>query len=294
MVKVISYAKKKKKVAKRRPVKKRGRTKKATSVIDRIGPIGFNEDDGFSINLYGKSASGKTTLWGTFPSPILAIVCSGGKKPGELRSLDTPANRKRIDQVVLRESDELKKLIEHQEETSHYKTIVLDHGTGLQDFVLKEILGLDELPAQKSWGLASREQYGQCTMQTKEYFRALLSLTCYRVIVAQEREFNTDGDESILEPYVSSALTPSLVGWLNPACDYIAETFIRQRMVEKTMTIKRKKIKRKVKGEGVDYCLRVGPHAVYTTKFRLPKGTPLPEVIVDPDYDKIMKLVQGG
>jgi hypothetical protein len=49
----------------------------------------------------------------------------------------------------------------------------------------------------------------------------------------------------------------------------------------------------RVKTREVEYCLRTGPHPVYCTKFRLPKGNPLPESIVDPDYDKIMTIIRG-
>lgn len=267
--------------------------RKTGSVLDRISPIGFDDDQGIKMNLYGRSGTGKTTLWATFPGPILAIVCSGGKQPGELRSIDTPAYRKKIKSVALRQSSELSELIGYVADQS-VPTVVLDHATGLQDLVLKEILGLDELPPQLSWGLATQQQYGQLAIKMKELLRSLLSLPGNVVIIAQEREFNTDGDGELLMPYVASALTPSVVGWLNPACDYIAQTFLRQKVEEREAKIAGKIVKTKQKTRQVEYCLRVGPDSVFTTKFRLPKGSQLPEVIVDPDYDKILQLIQQG
>jgi hypothetical protein len=87
------------------------------------------------------------------------------------------------------------------------------------------------------------------------------------------------------------------VGWLNPACDYICQMFIRERTGKKKVKVKvgdkEKEIEQIVKLGGVDYCLRTAPDAVYTTKFRLPKGHALPECIVDPDYDKLVKLIGG-
>lgn len=265
------------------------------SVIDRIAPIGFSEDDGIKMVLYGQSKTGKTTLWATFPKPILAIISSGLKKPGEARSINTPEYRKTIKQVVLQESTEVAQLVNYHAGGAGYKTVVLDHATGLQDLILKEILGLDELPTQKAWGLATQQQYGQCSLQTKEILRALLGLDCNVVIVAQEREFNTEGNVSdILMPFVGAALTPSVTGWLNPAVDYIVQTFKRQKMVETKTKVGDKEVTTRSKGVGVDYCLRVGPDAVYTTGFRVPKGTPLPDVIVNADFPKLYKLIQGG
>jgi hypothetical protein len=76
----------------------------------------------------------------------------------------------------------------------NFATVVLDHVTGLQDMVLKEILGLDEIPVQKSWGLATQQQYGTCILRCKELLSALLSVQANVILVAQEKDFNTDSE----------------------------------------------------------------------------------------------------
>lgn len=279
------------KVSKQSAKRKRTSVK---SVIDRIEPIGF-DSDGIKISLYGRSGSGKTTLWSTFPKPILAVIVSGGAKSGELRSIGKE-HRKGIKQIKLKSSDELGEVVEYAQDNG-IATLVLDHATGLQDMILKELLGIEELPVQKSWGMASRQEYGQCAMQMKERLRSLIDLDCNVVIIAQEREFNTDnegGEDSLLMPYVSSALTPSVVGWLNPACDYICQTFIRGKTVTKKTKIGKKVVTRQVRVRGVDYCLRTAPDPVFVTKFRLPKGVKLPDVIVDPGFDKLNNLINQG
>jgi hypothetical protein len=243
--------------------------------------------------LYGQSGSGKTTLWATFPGPILALICSGGNKPGELRSINTAEYRKKINPKIVKSSDQLKELLATANE---YSTVVLDHVSGLQDLTLKEILGLDELPAQKSWGLATQAQYGQSTMQCKEYLRAMLNLEGNVVIIGQERinGGKDDGlEESIMHPTVGVAVTPSLAGWLNPACDYIVQAFVRPKMVNDTIDVNGKKIPTRKRGKGVEYCVRTEKHDTFVTKFRVPKGSKLPDVIVDPTYDKILKAING-
>lgn len=273
-------------------------SKKTGSVLDRIGPIGF-EEEGLKMLLYGRSGTGKTTLWATFPKPILAVLCSGGDKPGELRSVDTAENRKTIRQVTLNHSAELIEIVDHVKSSGEYATVVLDHASGLQDKILAELLDMDELPAQKSWGLATQQTYGQCTLQCKEVLRKLLGIEANVVIIAQERNFGEESNSDLIMPTVGAGITPSLAGWLNTAVDYICQTFLRQKEVEKKSTIgvgksaKVQIVKEKI--AGVDYCLRTAPHPVFTTKFRQPRGsTPLPEVIVDPDYGKILGLVKGG
>lgn len=248
--------------------------------------------DHVRILMYGQSGTGKTTLWATFPDPILAIVCSGGNKPGELRSVDTPENRKRINPQVAGTVARLKELID-EAKTGKYATVVLDHASGMQDMDLKEELGIDEIPVQKSWGLASQRIYGTVAQHCKEYFRALLGLPCNVVIVAQERTFNDESGSEIITPTVGAALIPSLTGWLNPACDYVVQAFKRARMIRKKVEIAGKVVEQLERGKGVEYCLRCEPHDVYQTKFRLPRGKTLPDVIVDPSYAKIKQVIQG-
>jgi hypothetical protein len=283
------------KIAKQTAKPTRKKTVRKKGVIERIQPIGFDDDEGIKINIYGKSGTGKTTLWSSFPAPILAIICSGGSRPGELRSINTAENRKRIKAVTIQESSEIAEIVEHQKETEEFKTVVLDHASGLQDLKLKEILGIEELPAQLEWGTASQQNWGQCALQTKETLRALLSLNCNVVILAQERAFNTDEDsDSLIMPYVGSALTPSITGWLNPACDYIVQTFIRNKVITKTRKVGKKEVTTTSRGKGVEYCLRVGPDEVFTTKFRVPKERKINEdIIVDPNFEKINRLIKG-
>jgi len=268
---------------------------KSQSVIDRIAPINFGENDGIKLNLYGRSGTGKTTLWATFPKPILAVLASESKTSGELRSINTSEYRKTIKQVVLEDCDEIEEICAHVKE-ANYATLVLDHATGLQHKVLAEVLGIDKVPEQLTWGLATQSQYGQVGVRMKTYLRALLDVEINVVIVAQQREFLTEGDEGaseILAPYVASALSPSTCAWLNSSCDYIAQTYIREETLEKKIKMGKKTRIRKVRTGSVQFCLRAAPHAVYTTKFRRPKGGTYPDVIVDPDYDKIMQVVKG-
>lgn len=274
----------------------RPKPRKTGSVVDRIQPIG-SEERGRRFLIYGRSGTGKTTLWATFPGPILMIICSGGAKPGEEQSIDTPEYRKKISRVVLSSVSEMSELVDHVRETGKYGTVVLDHGSGFQDMTLKEILGLDELPAQKGWGMATQQQYGQSSLQCKESFRALMNLDTNVVIVAQERQFgegdSSGGDDSVIQPTVGAAMSPSVVGWLNPACDCVVRTFIRPKMVEKPSKVNKGKMIKGRDGSKMEFCLLTGVSDLYHTKFRVPKGHHLPEVIVDPTYDKILRVIKG-
>ena len=176
---------------------------------------------------------------------------------------------------------------------SKYKSFLVDTASSLQDMVLKEVLGLEQLPAQRSWGMASQQQWGQVALKTKEYLRAFLTLPGNVIVNAQEREFKASEDNEIVVPNVGSALSPSVTGWLNPACDYIGQTFIREETIIKKTTVGTKVMSTTVKTGKMQYCFRVGPSDIFTTKFRLPRGTELPEFIVNPTYESIVKLISG-
>ena len=260
-------------------------------VLDRLAS-GWSTTDYLKMLLYGSSGTGKTTLWATFPGPILVLLCSGGNKPGELKSVDTPEYRKKIRPVVIPSIADMKEVLR---EASGYATVVLDHASGFQDLTLREILGLEELPAQKSWGMATQQQYGASSLMCKDVFRTMLNLDCNVVIVAQERTFGEEGASEIISPTIGAALTPSVTGWLGPACDYVVQTFKRPRMERMVNKIGGKEVVTYKRGKGVEYCLRTEDHDVYQNKFRRPDGKTraMPECIVDPSYDKILKLIKG-
>jgi hypothetical protein len=269
-------------------------------VLDRIVPMGFDDDDGIKVLVYGRSGTGKTSLWATFPGPILSIICSGGDKPGELRSVDTPANREKIHKVVLSHSNEMSTLAQYMAhpEASGFKTVVIDHLSALQDKMLAELLGIEKVPEQKSWGLASQQTWGQLAAAIKEYMRAFLSLPINVVMVAQERVFSAkEGSETyaedVIKPFVGPNLSPMTAQWLCPAVDNIVQTFIRQRTTVTKMQVGKNQVDRieAVKGQ-VDYCLRIGPHEAFWTKVRSP-GRNLPPEIIDPDYDKLSEIIRG-
>lgn len=272
------------------PVKKAA---KGSSIVDRIAPIDFTDNYGIKINVYGRSGTGKTHFWGSFPKPILVMLNSGGRKPGELRTLNTKYFRdpKVLRQAVVHNMKDHDDMLNYLHGKNDFASVVYDHASGLQNLALQEVMGIAEIPTQLHWGFASRDQYSQAALATKEVLRGLLNLDCNVVIVAQERAFDPSQDSDVMMPYVGSALMPSVTGWLNPTVDYIGQTFIRQKTVEQNIKIGNVNQKQKVAVPGqVEFCLRTGPDPVFTTKFRLPDRSP-PDVIVDPNFTKIDELI---
>lgn len=250
------------------------------------------------VSMYGKSGTGKTTLASTFPGKILWLLCSGGKGTNELASVPKEA-RDKVVPYTLAECDEIIEIC-RDDSIDQFSTIVLDHTDGLQNMRLAEILGLDEPILQNEWGLATMQQYGERSLNLKTYFRAMLDLRKHNVIfISQEKMVENDSEDELdaeldIVPSIGPALSPSVLSWFNPAVDYTVRTFIKPKTKKRKIKVGGKVVIReeKVKGE-YEYCLMTGPHSVYTTKFRVPRGTNKPLFLIDPNYDKLVKLIQG-
>lgn len=279
--------------------------------VKRVGVVGFKIEEEGSGSYYGFTLSGdgrfvlgdftvthNTTFWSTFPAPILAVICSGSVTSGELRSVDTPENRKRIKSVYLERSEEITEIANGAVQHG-FKTVVLDHVSGLSDLLFKELLGLAEIPAQKQFlGKKSQEIYGKLAQEGKELLADLLNLTCNVVIIGQERVFGgkEEGlDPEVVKPSIGVATTPALASWLAPTCDYVIQTFKRPRTKVSMVSVLEGQPPQEVveRVKGIDYCLRCEPHDIYQTKFRMPKGRTPPDVIVDPDYSKLIAAIRG-
>lgn len=135
-----------------------------------------------------------------------------------------------------------------------------------------------EVMSQRLWGVVS----GLMKTWLLNY-RDLIEEGINVAFLAHDRvsKGDSDEDEDTLDPQVGPRLMPSVAGTINGAVKVIGNTFVRE-----------------VFGEGgersVEYCMRLGPHAYYTTKIRNPLGTVVPESIVNPTYESIMKLMAEG
>ena len=226
-------------------------------------PSAWDLTDKLNVLLFGDSGTGKTSLWATFPGPILALICSGLSRPGELRSINTPEYRKKIHPVLIPSSTQY-----HQEldKAGDYATVVLDHALGLSDMVLSyDICGLTEMLKAKyrqagkgeSWSVVSQQQYGQLAIElTTLHLARLLDSPGNVVIVAHERIFKgreeAGSSSDIIKPKVGAALTPNVAGWLHKACDYTMQTFIRPKMMKESGEVAGQVMETTVRGEGVE------------------------------------------
>lgn len=267
----------------RAAVKKRSAAKKKAvakpSIVSRIQPVQDLETN-LVMLVYGRSGTGKTAFGATFPKPILFI---------DTNERGTETVKQEEDVYVVRiedwaELDELYWALVNNEVDTDYASIVIDQVTNLQDMGMAEVLrrsrkGKDETFSQRNWGQLSG-MLKQCISDWRE-----LADRFNILFIAHERidEPGDDEDEAI-EPSIGARVMPSVGSFLDGAVDAIGSTYIRERWETED----------KEEVRHVDYCMRLGPHAFYSTKIRRPVSAgPIPEYIVNATYDKIQALIAG-
>mgnify|MGYP000685769143 CR=1 FL=1 len=269
----------------------------ARTMLDQLTTVKEHDSGGLHMSLYGRGKTGKTRLISTFPKPIAILGAEDGTKSIQnvdgvyfVRVVLNKPKQKGVKYILI---DELQQFVEEVRD-SDFKTVAVDTASHLQDLYLAQILGLDKIPEQKDWGMATIKEYGELGLKMKTVLWEILGLKQNVVITAHEKNFNEGNESDSLLPSIGSALGSSTSAWLNGAVDYVCQTFIR----EETKTVKKKGLKGKVivkkeKTGRCEYCLRTGPSPIYITGFRLPPESILPDVIVNPTYRKIMDVIEG-
>ena len=258
------------------------RGSKKSTFVEGIEAIS-KPTEGIKIGFYGKTATGKTTLFSTFPKPSLLIRAEKGTRSiYNVKGVFTTP--------LMKDANQLLQVIEYAK-GKKFATVCLDTVTSYQDLVLRGIIQRD-IPEQLGFAEVGRDEWGECALTMKERLREFLELSDIGVnvvVLGQERNFTEEESSDVLLPTVSFRVTPSIADWLNPELDYICQTFKKQ-VREKVVTMKgKKKLVKYV--EKIGYCLRTGPHPIYVTKFRVPRGNEIPEFLVSPSYEDLVKII---
>lgn len=259
---------------------------------------------GLKVSLYGQPKTGKTRLMCTFPKPLVILGSEDGTASiqnvegvtflrviGNMQPVPLDDRGQEITNYLrLQELGDWVKEVR----ASSVASIGVDTASILSDIVLADVMGIVEVPQQKSWGFATREQYGAQSLQMRTVLSEILGTGRNVICTAHEKNFNDEGGgDDVMAPVIGSSLSQKLCAWLNGAVDYVCQTF--KRPETKARIVKTAGVEKEVmmKTGGAEYCLRVGPHPIFMTGFRLPAGFELPDVIINPTYQKILDVIEG-
>ena len=269
----------------------KSRTQQKTNKEPKVRKPGTRKG-GRAFAFYGRAGTGKTTLTGTFPGKTLLIDMND-------RGDDSVSdNAKNIDVVDVTSTDELDDIYwliaPGGKWEGKYDNVAIDTVTQLQQIIVSEVVGSKAAKKGKragDWGSMTKQDWGAVAGEMKDIITNFRDLEMNVIFLAQDRAVNTgeEDEDSGLDPEIGPRLSPSVNKHLCAAVHVIGNTFIRTRIIKKEVAGKKKPVEK----EKIEYCLRVGPNSVYTTKVRKARGIVLPELIVDPTYEEIMEIIEG-
>ncbi len=232
-----------------------------------------------SALFYGRSGTGKTTLASSFPKPALLLDIRE-------KGTDSVFDVEDLDVLSVTSWEDVEDVYWMLKKEGHYKTVIIDQVSAMQDLCQRAILEEEEKDKM------SLRLFGELSGRMKTWllnYRDLVDEDIHVVFLAHDRTFgndDSDDDDQAIDPNVGPRLMPSIATTLSGAVKVIGCTFIQE-------VVGPKDIKTKTRSREVNYCIRIGAHGVYTTKLRTSKSNPVPPIMVNPSYSKIIDLMRG-
>ena len=251
------------------------------NIMTRVKPVAESEE--FLTSLYyGRSGTGKTTLAATYPKKIILLDFKD-------RGTDSIRDIKGIDILAMNEWSDVEDLYwVLSKDQGEYKSVAFDTVSGMQALAINKVKEDNNISETDS---ISRRGWGEVAGLMNTWLMNYRDLPMHVIFLAPDRVKNTSSDEDEevsseegrLEPEVGPSVIPSVARSLNASVKVIGNTFIRQRHKVEDGKVK----------EITGYMLRVGPHPFYITKIRSPKKFKILGSILNPSFNKIIKVMKG-
>lgn len=240
-----------------------------------IEEITFESEKYIKALIYGPNGTGKTTISGTFPGPVLILDVN--ERGTRVLATESGPNRKR-------KVDTFEMFVQafwYLKTGKHnFQTVVIDNITTLQEVAMKYIMNKEvEFNLSKDMDMPTKRDWGGLSQIMKRWLIDYRNLDMNVVFIAQEKRDNDDdldSDEESVYPQIS----PSVRAILGAAVDVIGRTYVNEAVTDEGRTITK-------------FCMRVAPGSKYLAKIRLPIGYTTPKAIVNPSYKALMKIMRG-
>lgn len=223
--------------------------------------------------LWGKSSTGKTEIGSTFPKPMLYVQIGDDGS-------NTIAGKEGIKAMRCESPDKLKKILTELKTDKKYKSVFIDTFSMLtQVWTDLNVVKKKRRMTQQSWG--------DLKIDTEELIRMAWELSEKKIVIlsCHEAQDSIEGMEDEILPEVRPNVSKGARTYLEGMANYGIHT------------TKFKKVITNQDGEEVEiikYGAHIGANPYYWTKFQVSKDIKLPRVMINPTYNKIMKLIKGG
>lgn len=243
----------------------------ATSILNTAVDIS-EVSSGKLVVLYGKSASGKTKVGSTFPKPMLYV------KIGD-DGVNTIKRVSGISIVEPRTTAELKQVFEELEKDKTYKSVFVDTFSLLvNEWKNENVIQKGKKMTQQLWG--------DLLTETEELIRLAHKLSKKKWVILSGHEVtdSIEGMEDELLPDVRISISKGARTYIEGMANFGIHTVKIQKEVIDKATGETKEV--------VKYAADIGPNPYYWTKFQIDPKIKLPSRMINPSYEKIMKLIE--
>lgn len=221
--------------------------------------------------IYGKSNSGKTYVASTFPKPLLYVQIGDDGS-------NTIAHVDGIKAISITDIEDLLKLTKELLKDREYKTVVVDTFSMLvQEWTQQKITNKGKKMTQQLWGDLKTQQEEIIKEMHKVAKRHIVVLTCH------ESMDTVEGMEDEIMPDVRPSVSKGARTYLEGMANYGIHTT----KVSKEVTTS------KGVTEVVKYAADVGANPYYWTKLQIDPSIKVPKRVINPTYQKFLKIIQG-
>jgi hypothetical protein len=222
--------------------------------------------------LYGKSGSGKTYVGSTFPKPLLYV------RVGDDGS-NTISNVEGINAIAISTIEELKQIAKDVVQDKEYKTVLVDTFSLLtNEWIDENVIKKKKRMIQQTWGDLKTDTEELIKLFHKAAKKKIIVLNCH------ETTDSIEGMEDEITPDVRPNITKGARTYLEAMANYGIHL----------TKVKREVVKDGISKEVVKYAAHLSGNPFYWTKFQVSPEIKLPELMINPSYEKIMKIIEGG
>lgn len=224
------------------------------------------------VVLYGKSASGKTKVGSTFPKPMLYV------KIGD----DGVSTIKKVSGISVIEPKtiaELKQVFKELENDKTYESVFVDTFSLLvNEWKNENVIKKSKKMTQQLWG--------DLMTETEELIRLAHKLSKKKWVILSGHEVtdSIEGMEDELLPDVRISISKGARTYIEGMANFGIHTVKIQKEIIDKATGETKEV--------VKYAADIGPNPYYWTKFQIDPKIKLPSRMINPSYEKIMKLIE--